>query len=84
MPEEIVFRTKPQIAVELIDRALANGVRVSAWTCDELYGRDTKFLNALEVLILHGAGHDWLVGDAHPTADTRLVPLSCKGVPTIS
>lgn len=48
MPEEIEFRTKPQIAVELIDRALRNGVRVSAWTCDELYGRDTKFLNALE------------------------------------
>lgn len=48
MPEEIEFRTKPRIAVELIDRALANGVRVSAWTCDELYGRDTKFLNALE------------------------------------
>ena len=48
MPEEIEFRTKPQIAVELIDRALNNGVRVAAWTCDELYGRDTKFLNALE------------------------------------
>ena len=48
MPEEIEFRTKPQIAVELIDRALSNGVRVSAWTCDELYGRDTKFLNALQ------------------------------------
>ncbi|MCP4300693.1 MAG: hypothetical protein GY783_08925 [Gammaproteobacteria bacterium] len=48
MPEEIEFRTKPQIAVEMIDRALANGVRVSAWTCDELYGRDGKFLDALE------------------------------------
>ncbi len=48
MPEEIEFRTKPQIAVEMIDRALANGVRVSAWTCDELYGRDGKFLNALQ------------------------------------
>ena len=48
MPEEIVFRTKPQIAVQLVDRALANGVRVSAWTCDELYGRDGKFLDALE------------------------------------
>jgi SRSO17 transposase len=34
--------------VELIDRVLGNGVRVCAWTCDELYGRDTKFLNALE------------------------------------
>lgn len=34
--------------MELIDRALSNGVRVSAWTCDELYGRDGKFLHALE------------------------------------
>lgn len=32
----------------MIDRALANGVRVSAWTFDELYGRDGKFLDALE------------------------------------
>jgi len=27
---------------------LANGIRVSAWTFDELYGRDGKFLSALE------------------------------------
>jgi len=47
VPEEVAFRTKPQIAVELIDRATANGVRVGAWTCDELYGRDGKFLEAL-------------------------------------
>ena len=32
----------------MIDQSLANGIRVSAWTCDELYGRDGKFLDALE------------------------------------
>ena len=48
MPDEIAFRTKPQIALEQIDRALSNGVRVSAWTFDELYGRDGKFLDGLE------------------------------------
>jgi len=32
----------------MIDQALANGIRVSAWTFDELYGRDGKFLDALE------------------------------------
>jgi len=32
----------------LIDRALANGIRVAAWTFDELYGRDGVFLDALE------------------------------------
>jgi SRSO17 transposase len=44
----VQFRTKPQIALELIDRALGNGVRVAAWTFDELYGRDGKFLDGLE------------------------------------
>jgi len=43
-----VFRTKPQIGLELIDRALANGARVQAWTFDEGYGRDTAFLDGLE------------------------------------
>lgn len=31
-----------------MDRALGNGIRVSAWTFDELYGRDGKFLDAIE------------------------------------
>jgi SRSO17 transposase len=44
----VVFRTKPQIGLELIDHALANGVRVWAWTFDEGYGRDTAFLDGLE------------------------------------
>lgn len=43
-----MFRTKPQIALALIDRTLANGVRVQAWTFDEGYGRDTAFLDSLE------------------------------------
>lgn len=47
MPEEIEFRTKPQIALDQIDHALSGGVRVSAWTFDELYSRDGKFLNGL-------------------------------------
>ena len=48
MPEEIEFRTKPQIAVDMIDRALSHGICVSAWTFDELYGRDGRFLDALQ------------------------------------
>jgi SRSO17 transposase len=42
------FRTKPEIALDLIDRALGNGVWVSAWTFDELYGRNGPFLDGLE------------------------------------
>jgi len=36
------------MGLELIDRALAHGVRVQAWTFDEGYGRDTAFLDGLE------------------------------------
>ncbi len=32
----------------MIDRALGNGVQVAAWTFDELYGRDSKFLDGLD------------------------------------
>lgn len=48
MPDEIEFRTKPQIALAQVDRALGNGICVSAWTFDEFYGRDRKFLDGLE------------------------------------
>ena len=48
VPEEVPFRTKPQIALQLIDQSRANGIRVAAWTFDELYGRDGKFLDGLE------------------------------------
>lgn len=44
----MTFQTKPQIAIDLIDRALGNGLRVAWWTFDELYGRDSKFLDALQ------------------------------------
>jgi SRSO17 transposase len=49
VPDDVVFRTKPQIALDLVERALANGVRVQAWTFDELYGRDSAFLDGLEL-----------------------------------
>ena len=48
IPDEVEFQTKPQIAIDMVDRAIGNGVCVSAWTCDELYGRDSAFLDALE------------------------------------
>jgi SRSO17 transposase len=43
-----VFRTKPQIALAMVERALDHGVCVQAWTFDEFYGRDTAFLDGLE------------------------------------
>lgn len=32
----------------LIDRVLGNGIQVAAWTFDELYGRDSKFLDGMD------------------------------------
>ncbi|MFO7905085.1 MAG: IS701 family transposase [Pirellulaceae bacterium] len=48
IPDEIEFQTKPEIALDLIDQALGNGIKVAAWTFDELYGRNSKFLDALD------------------------------------
>ena len=48
LPEEVESHTKPQIALKRVDRALANGVCVAAWTFDALYGRDNKFLGGLQ------------------------------------
>ena len=50
VPEEIQFRTKPEIALEQVRRALKNGIRFSALTFDELYGRSGPFLDGLDDL----------------------------------
>ena len=50
IPDEIQFQTKQEIALDLIRRAIGKGIRVSSWTFDELYGRDSKFLDALDEL----------------------------------
>ncbi len=49
IPDEVEFRTKPKIAQDQVTRALEHGVRVAAWTFDELYGRDSKFLDFPEL-----------------------------------
>ena len=50
IPDDVIYRKKTDIALEQIRRALANGIRVAAWTFDEWYGRDGEFLDALEAL----------------------------------
>jgi SRSO17 transposase len=47
IPDEVVFRTKPALALEQVHRALGNGIRVAAWTFDEFYGRGQEFLDGL-------------------------------------
>jgi SRSO17 transposase len=47
VPEEVVFRTKPEIALAQVERALNRGIRFESFTFDELYGRSGPFLDGL-------------------------------------
>jgi SRSO17 transposase len=48
IPDEITYRSKWLIALEQIDRAIANGVRFDWLVFDEWYGRCSEFLFALQ------------------------------------
>ena len=67
VPDDVVFQTKPQMALDLIDRAKANGIKVIAWTADELYGRDGAFLDGFDerheafVIEVPPNAHVWLM-----------------------
>ncbi len=50
IPEDVVYRKKADIALEQISRAIKNGIRFSALTFDEFYGRDGEFLDSLDAL----------------------------------
>jgi len=50
VPDDVTFRTKPQIAMDQVRRALGNGIRVAAWTFDEAYGRGAEFLDGMDAL----------------------------------
>jgi SRSO17 transposase len=48
VPEAVAFRTKPQLALEMIERALEAGVPAKWVVADEVYGSDGKLRRALE------------------------------------
>lgn len=52
VPEQIKFATKPQIALEQIRTAKANGVPVGVVLADPAYGNDSGFREALSALEL--------------------------------
>jgi SRSO17 transposase len=48
IPDDVVYRPKSAIALELYDRARAHGVRFDWLTFDEWYGTKPEFLRALD------------------------------------
>jgi len=59
IPEAMVYRPKSEIALELYDRAVANGVHFAWLTFDEWYGVKPAFLPALD------AREQKFVGEVH-------------------
>ncbi len=50
IPDEVIYRKKADIALEQVSRSLRNGIRFSALSYDEFYGRDHTFLDGLDSL----------------------------------
>ena len=59
IPDEVVYRPKTDIALELYDRAKHNGLRFEWLTFDEWYGSKPPFLRALD------AREQKFVGETH-------------------
>lgn len=53
IPDDVVYRSKCDIAIEAVKRALGNGLHFDFFTFDEGYGRDPGFLFELEQLGQH-------------------------------
>jgi SRSO17 transposase len=49
IPDEVVYRPKSEIALELYDRSISHGMRFGWLTFDEWYGGKPQFLRALTV-----------------------------------
>jgi len=50
IPDDVIYRKKTDIALDQVRRSVGNGIRFSALTFDEFYGRDRQFLDGLESL----------------------------------
>ena len=72
VPEEVVFRTKTQLARRMLERALESGVPFGWFTGDEVYGSDRKLRLWLEgadvphVLVIKKSEKLWALTDKGP------------------
>jgi SRSO17 transposase len=75
VPQQVKFRTKPEIAAEMIQRTLVAGKVHFDWiTADELYGSSGDFLDALEAM-----GQKYVVEVRKNTAVFTVDPATLPG-----
>jgi SRSO17 transposase len=72
VPDQVSFQTKPQLAQQLLERALAAGVPAGWVTADEVYGADARLRAFLEerdlayVLAVKATQPVWTAGEQGP------------------
>jgi len=84
IPVERTFATKPQLGLEMIRRAKANGLPFEVVGCDSLYGRDGQFradLDAEGVIYMADIPADTHVYLEEPLVGVPKTPPGKKGRP---
>ena len=76
VPDEVCFRTKPEIALQLLRHALADGVPPAPVLMDPAYGNDSKLRAGLSEL-----GLPYVAGVLHTTMVWRPVRHCCHRHP---
>jgi len=80
VPEDVTFRKKWELALDMVDRALANGIDLGVLTSDHGYGANTNFIKGLESRnVLYSVAIDKaMVFWKHPVR-RKPVPYSGRG-----
>jgi SRSO17 transposase len=89
IPDTMAHRPKWRIGLELIERAVANGIRFEWMTCDEGYSQSPEFLFALDdrgqryVVEIPKIFYGWLVKPSVLTKRRRFGPRTDRKFPRL-
>jgi SRSO17 transposase len=84
IPPERTFLTKPQLGLQMIQRAKAQGLPFAVVSCDSLYGRDSQFradLDGEDIIYMADIPADTHVYLTSPTVGIPPTPAGQKGRP---